>query len=162
MNIDQDNYATIAGETAGIRLVVLPLRQMPFPEDDGITVMPGRVTYVGITQVVSLTLFVSSMYKHATVVETVSSLYIKAEPQVRCQLSLQLLGRRGIRYSPPQILTHSRTETITDAATETTTETTTGTSAETSAGPNRYPHIVVISLVRDDVIRTTSDWFAIM
>jgi len=52
------------------------------------------------------------------------------------------------------------TETITETTTKRTTETTTETSAETPAGTDRYPHIFVNRLVRDDVIWTTSDWLA--
>ena len=51
LNIDQDDYVDAAGDIAGARILVLPQGRMPFPEDQGITVAPGRVTYLGVQQV---------------------------------------------------------------------------------------------------------------
>ena len=51
LNIDQDDYVDAAGDIAGARLLVLPQGRMSFPEDQGITVAPGRVTYLGVQQV---------------------------------------------------------------------------------------------------------------
>lgn len=50
-NVRQDEYVAEAGDIAGIRVVVLPQNEMAFPEDDGITVSPGHVTTMAITQV---------------------------------------------------------------------------------------------------------------
>jgi len=51
VNIQQYEYVTQAGDTAGIAVVILPQNQMPFPEDDGILVSPGHATSIGILQV---------------------------------------------------------------------------------------------------------------
>jgi hypothetical protein len=51
INIQQSQYVTQGGSTAGI--VVLPLDQniMPFPEDDGLLVNPGYATSISLTTV---------------------------------------------------------------------------------------------------------------
>jgi Amiloride-sensitive sodium channel len=51
INIQQYEYVTQSGTTAGI--VVLPLNQniMPFPEDHGLLVGPGYETSIGLTRV---------------------------------------------------------------------------------------------------------------
>lgn len=51
MNIQQDEYVMDIGDSAGIRLVVLPQKQMPFPEDFGLTISPGRYTTIAVDQV---------------------------------------------------------------------------------------------------------------
>ena len=51
LNIDQDDYIAQADNTAGVRVSIVDQRLMPFPEDDGHTVGPGRTTSVGFTQV---------------------------------------------------------------------------------------------------------------
>ena len=51
LNINQNEYLTEGGDTAGLRMVVHPQTRMPFPEDEGITVSPGRATSVAIKQV---------------------------------------------------------------------------------------------------------------
>ena len=51
MNIQQDEYVTEAGDTAGIVVVIQPQNQMPFPEDDGTLVSPGFTTSIAVVQV---------------------------------------------------------------------------------------------------------------
>jgi len=51
MNIQQDEYVTEAGDTAGIVVVIQPQNQMPFPEDDGTLVSPGFATSIAVVQV---------------------------------------------------------------------------------------------------------------
>ena len=51
VNIQQEEYVTEVGDTAGLILLVLPQNIMPFPEDNGILVSPGYATSVGITAV---------------------------------------------------------------------------------------------------------------
>jgi len=51
MNIQQEEYVTEAGDTAGVVVVIQPQRQMPFPEDDGTLVSPGFATSIAIAQV---------------------------------------------------------------------------------------------------------------
>ena len=53
LNIDQDEYVRQVVDTAGVRLVVHPQSRMPFPEDEGVTVSPGRSTSIGLKQVTS-------------------------------------------------------------------------------------------------------------
>ena len=57
INIQQYEYVSQVGTTAGI--VVLPLNQniMPFPEDHGLLVGPGYETSVGLTRVGILVIF---------------------------------------------------------------------------------------------------------
>ncbi|KAI0226439.1 hypothetical protein LSAT2_023023 [Lamellibrachia satsuma] len=50
LNINQEDYTPLTGDTAGIRLVVHPQERMPFPEDEGITVSPGHSTSIGMRQ----------------------------------------------------------------------------------------------------------------
>ncbi|KAK2160274.1 hypothetical protein LSH36_137g07058 [Paralvinella palmiformis] len=52
ININQAEYSDVIGDTAGVRMVIHPQNRMPFPEDEGITISPGRATSVGIRQVV--------------------------------------------------------------------------------------------------------------
>ena len=51
MNVNQDEYISQAGDTAGVRLVVLDQNQLAFPEDEGVTISPGFETLIGIKQV---------------------------------------------------------------------------------------------------------------
>ena len=46
-NTDQDQYVGDLTEGAGIRVVVHNQTDMPFPEDESITVSPGTLTYIG-------------------------------------------------------------------------------------------------------------------
>lgn len=50
-NIMQDEYISDFTEGAGIRVVVHDQREMPFPENNGIAVNPGHLTYIGATAV---------------------------------------------------------------------------------------------------------------
>jgi len=52
MNIQQDEYVTEAGDTAGVVVVIQPQNQMPFPEDDGTLVSPGFATSIAVVQVI--------------------------------------------------------------------------------------------------------------
>jgi len=51
VNIQQYEYVTQAGDTAGIVVGILPQNQMPFPEDDGVIISPGHATSIAIVQV---------------------------------------------------------------------------------------------------------------
>jgi len=51
INVQQYEYVTQAGDTAGIVVVILPQYQMPFPEDEGVMVSPGHATSIAIIQV---------------------------------------------------------------------------------------------------------------
>lgn len=48
INIDQDEYLGDIAPEAGVRVVVHSQDRMPFPEDEGVSVIPGQLTYVGI------------------------------------------------------------------------------------------------------------------
>jgi len=50
-NIQQDQYTSGVGSTAGIIVLVHPQNTMPFPEDDGILVSPGYSTDMAISLV---------------------------------------------------------------------------------------------------------------
>ena len=54
MNIDQASYSSAAGEVAGVRVVVSGQRQLAFPEDEGITVPPGLMTFISLDKVLLL------------------------------------------------------------------------------------------------------------
>jgi len=50
-NIQQHQYVTEVGTTAGLILLVQPQKLMPFPEDRGKLVSPGYQTEIALTQV---------------------------------------------------------------------------------------------------------------
>jgi len=51
VNVQQYEYVTEAGDTAGIVVSILPQNQLPFPEDDGIMISPGHATSIAVVQV---------------------------------------------------------------------------------------------------------------
>jgi len=51
MNVQQHEYISQAGDTAGIVVRILPQHQMPFPDDDGTLISPGHATSIGIVRV---------------------------------------------------------------------------------------------------------------
>jgi len=51
INIQQDQYVSESGNTAGIIVLVQPQNLMPFPEDHGILVSPGYETEVSVSMV---------------------------------------------------------------------------------------------------------------
>ena len=48
MDIGQYEYLPEVGESAGVVVVVHPVDQMPFPEDDGVVLHPGRFSMIGV------------------------------------------------------------------------------------------------------------------
>jgi len=50
-NVQQDQYVTEVGTTAGLIVLIQPQNLMPFPEDRGKFVSPGYQTEIAITQV---------------------------------------------------------------------------------------------------------------
>lgn len=50
VNINQNDYVAAAGDTAGLRVLVLGQNEMAIPEESGITVSPGCYTSIGIKQ----------------------------------------------------------------------------------------------------------------
>lgn len=61
MFIQQNEYIGDLAEAAGMRLVIHNRTYMPFPEDEGFSVMPGTITYVGLTRVRILYLYQNSV-----------------------------------------------------------------------------------------------------
>jgi Amiloride-sensitive sodium channel len=55
VDIDQFDYLTGSAETAGIKLVIHDRRRLPFPEDEGVLVGPGRTTSIGMQKVTTRT-----------------------------------------------------------------------------------------------------------
>ena len=55
MNIEQDQYVSEVGNTAGLIVLVHRQSLMPFPEDHGILVSPGYETDVSISVVSAYT-----------------------------------------------------------------------------------------------------------
>ena len=51
MNIQQDQYSSEIGNTAGLIVLALPQNLMPFPEDHGMLVSPGYETEVALSLV---------------------------------------------------------------------------------------------------------------
>ena len=51
--IDQNNYSELSTD-AGVQVVVHDVTQMPFPDEDGVSVPPGLSAFVGI-KLVSVT-----------------------------------------------------------------------------------------------------------
>ena len=50
-NVQQDQYVTEVGTTAGLIVLIQPQNLMPFPEDRGKLVSPGYQTEIAVTQV---------------------------------------------------------------------------------------------------------------
>ena len=48
LNLNQLEYLEETGDTAGARVVIHQQRTMPFPEDDGIMLLPGKAQALGI------------------------------------------------------------------------------------------------------------------
>ena len=51
VNIQQDQYTSDVGNTAGVVVLALPQNLMPFPEDHGVLVSPGYDTEVALSLV---------------------------------------------------------------------------------------------------------------
>ena len=51
MNIEQDEYLSELTEKAGVRVVVHPQHEMPFPEENGVAAAPGHSTAIAVRQV---------------------------------------------------------------------------------------------------------------
>ncbi|CAG5120526.1 unnamed protein product, partial [Candidula unifasciata] len=49
--LDQRNYVANLATEAGVRVLIHKKGSMPFPEDEGVSVMPGRSTSIGMKQV---------------------------------------------------------------------------------------------------------------
>nr|XP_054756187.1 amiloride-sensitive sodium channel subunit gamma-like [Lytechinus pictus] len=49
--IDQEEYISTLQPSAGIRLLIHDQNEMPFPEDSGSTLAPGRATSIGMTKI---------------------------------------------------------------------------------------------------------------
>ena len=62
-NIQQHQYVTEVGKTAGLILLVQPQNMMPFPEDRGKLVGPGYQTEFAITQVLEQRIFNRDKFK---------------------------------------------------------------------------------------------------
>ncbi|XP_071965645.1 acid-sensing ion channel 4-A-like [Antedon mediterranea] len=48
MNIQQDEYISDIQPAAGLRILIHDQSEMPFPEDQGVTISPGKETSIGI------------------------------------------------------------------------------------------------------------------
>jgi len=94
VNIQQYEYVTQAGDTAGIVVGILPQNQMPFPEDDGVIISPGHATSIAIVQVreiltpasVLFVLLLRSQWEVQSIVMSVSvclSVCLSVSPSVR-------------------------------------------------------------------------------
>ena len=51
LNVDTNNYASLLTPDVGVRVLVHPPDQLPFPEERGFSVVPGFSTAVGISRV---------------------------------------------------------------------------------------------------------------
>ena len=51
LDINQDDYIGYMAHSAGVSVVIHPQGIMPFPEDEGISISPGELTHVSLTQV---------------------------------------------------------------------------------------------------------------
>ena len=51
VNVHQDQYLKTVGEAAGLRLLVTSQNRMPFPEEEGMHVEPGRNTAISVKKV---------------------------------------------------------------------------------------------------------------
>jgi hypothetical protein len=54
IDIDQFDYLSGSDDTAGIKLVIHNRLRLPFPEDEGLMVGPGRTASIGMQKVIHL------------------------------------------------------------------------------------------------------------
>ena len=50
-NIEQSEYVADVTQNAGVRVLIHHAGEMPFPEDGGIDILPGRLTSIGLKEV---------------------------------------------------------------------------------------------------------------
>ena len=50
-NLEQEEYARLESETAGVRIVVKDQGEMPFPAEEGISLPPGFSAQIGLRKV---------------------------------------------------------------------------------------------------------------
>lgn len=60
LNIEVDDYITDLADSAGIRLLIHNPYNMPFVEDEGLSLSPGRANLIGIKKV----LFLLAPFQH--------------------------------------------------------------------------------------------------
>ena len=48
LNLQQDEYISLGGREAGVRVTITPPDTRPLPDEDGITIQPGVVTSIGL------------------------------------------------------------------------------------------------------------------
>ena len=51
LNIEVDDYITALADSAGIRLLIHNPYNMPFVEDEGLSLSPGRANLIGVRKV---------------------------------------------------------------------------------------------------------------
>ena len=51
LNIQQDEYISLTGPEAGVRVTITPRDVRPLPDENGITIRPGVVTSIGLRYV---------------------------------------------------------------------------------------------------------------
>lgn len=64
--VNQGDYLAGLTEAAGIQVVVHDQRQMPFPENQGIAVSPGQLTYIGASTV----MYCTALYEYGLITFT--------------------------------------------------------------------------------------------
>ena len=50
-NIEQDEYIGPLSHSAGVRVIIHNRTTMPFPAEQGFTISPGEITYIGMVEV---------------------------------------------------------------------------------------------------------------
>ena len=73
LNIEVDDYITALADSAGIRLLIHNPYNMPFVEDEGLSLSPGRANLIGVRKV-SITL---KLYSRAKTGRLVTPIYCK-------------------------------------------------------------------------------------
>ena len=53
LNVEASDYIADLADSAGIRLLIHNPSVMPFVEDEGLTIAPGRDTVIGIRKVIT-------------------------------------------------------------------------------------------------------------
>ena len=51
LDINQDDYIGYMAHSAGVSVVIHPQGIMPFPDEEGISISPGELTDISLTQV---------------------------------------------------------------------------------------------------------------
>ncbi len=68
LNLQQDEYISLGGREAGVRVTITPPDVRPLPDEDGITIRPGVVTAIAL-RFVSIIISASIVHLHINMLQ---------------------------------------------------------------------------------------------